>query len=124
MLLRATEDGTVLSSQLAGYDRRSIHRGPRLLHPVVQHNSDQGLARLSQPPRIPGESWNCGINQSKILAAPPYRGTKKNPKKKPAATTLRALSTRGAKTSFAYFTCDILLSADCAASVPPYCEMT
>ncbi|QIE24955.1 hypothetical protein SBC1_29900 [Caballeronia sp. SBC1] len=50
--------------------------------------------------------------------------TEKTHKKKPAATTLRAFSTRGAKTSFAYFTCDILLSADCAASVPPYCEIT
>jgi hypothetical protein len=37
----------------------------------VQRKADQGLARRSQPARIPGELGYGSISQSKFLAAPP-----------------------------------------------------
>ena len=43
----------------------------RFLHPLVQREADQNLPWLSQPHRIPRESWTYGINQSKFLSAPP-----------------------------------------------------
>ncbi|MGF6214443.1 hypothetical protein, partial [Comamonas sp. 4034] len=32
---------------------------------------DQDIPWLSQPCRIPGEPWTCGVNQSKFLSASP-----------------------------------------------------
>lgn len=45
---------------------------PRRLYPLVKDDANQGLARLSQPARIPGDSSDGSINLSKILAARPF----------------------------------------------------
>jgi transposase-like protein len=53
--------------------RRDI-RKLQLEHDILEKANELAKKRNGHrptPPEQPGESWNCGINQSKILAAPP-----------------------------------------------------
>ena len=70
-LLRSIEDRMVLSRQLAINDRRAVHPGLGLLHPLVQREAHQDVLGRAQSYRLPKKLRPHAITSPRIPPHPP-----------------------------------------------------